>query len=279
MLLALNPKSPESNFDLIRSYTGKPIGNPPPLESNQKLGQFMQFNQSFLSVSAAIRIGFSGFGAFTGSSEHKVWLTDYGVSASQADLDIKNGVDSWIYGAGYRVGVLMGKSTNELRAGLATFAAEATLNNAKMIIQIMAYGIPNAPPIPITATTNFDVEAYGKYIAWQTEVARQMTENRDQLLPVLTHVAVTTDIQRYLERLLPLLFALRRLEDRHTFKDALLDGQKRGGVDVIVLRTVYAHYTGNPMYLSEGSAAETAPITEAASNNAKNILSYYDAPR
>jgi len=37
-------------------------------------------------------------------------------------------------------------------------------------------------------------------------------------------------------------------------------------------RRVYAKYTGNSQYLAAGSSAETAPISEAVSANATNIL-------
>lgn len=276
MLLALDLRSPESSFDLIESYTGKKVGEVPRLEDLHKLGQFSQSMQSFLSVSASIKIGFTGFGSFSGSTQHKVWFTDYGISTSVRTTGSTNGVESWTYGAGYRVGILMDTNSSELRAGLSFFAAEGTLNHAKMLIQILVYGIPMAPPIPISQLSDFDVEAYGTYMIWQSEIAKLMAQNRDQLDPILTHAAVTPDFDRYLRQLLPMLFALRRLEDRHTYKQAVEDGLRRGGVDEVVLRTVYAKYTGNPQYLAAGSAAETSPISEGASANARNILGYYD---
>jgi hypothetical protein len=276
MLLALDLRSPESNFDLIESYTGKPVGEVPPLDNRQRLGQFTQSMQSFLSVSASMRIGFTGFGSFSGSTEHKVWFTDYGVSATVRTPNSTNGVESWTYGAGYRVGILMDKTISELRAGMSIFAAEGTLNHAKMMIQILVYGIPMAPPIPISELSDFDVEAYGKYMVWQTEIAKLMAQNRDQLDPILTHAAVKADFDLYINRLAPVLFALRRLEDRDSFKDAREDGLKRGKLDEIVLRTFYAKLTGEPQYLAEGSAVEMVKVSEAAAANAKNILSWYD---
>ena len=276
MLFALNLQQPESNFDFIKEYTGKPVGAVPPLDDIGRLGSFTQFYQTFMSVSASIRIGFTGFGAYEGSLEHKIWITDYGISANQADPNPDNGVDGWTYGVGYRLAILMNKNTSELKANIAAFAANATLNNARMMVQVVLYGMPSAPPIPITDLSNFDVEAYGKYIAWQNSISKHMNENRAQLIPTLTHAAVTTDFERYLSRLNPVLFALRRLEDRHSFTVAMNDGLRRGGVDTVALRAVYAKCTGNSQYLIQGSQYESAPISDEASVYAKSILTRYD---
>ena len=276
MLLALNPVNPESNFDLIRAYTGKPVGPVPALESPEKLGQLTQYYATFVSVSAAIKIGFSGFGALDGSLEHKVWISDYAATANQADVDESNGVDSWTYGVGYRLAVLMNKSACQAKASLPAFAAEATLNNAYMLIQVLTYGVPMGPAVPVVDLSQFDVDAYAKYVSWQNEMNHYMRDNRKDLMPILTHAAISTDFQRYLNRLLPMLFALRRLEDRHSFKEALADGARRGGIDVVVLRAVYAQCTGNSEYLRENSSSESALISEAASKYAKSILAYYD---
>jgi hypothetical protein len=278
MLVALNLQSPESNFDLIRVFTGKNVGTPPPLDDLRRLGSFTQIYQTFLSVSAAVKIGFVGFGALDGSVEHKVWITDYGISANQPDINPDNGVDSWTYGVGYRVGILMNKSVSQLKIGMAAFAADATLNNTNMFLQVITYGLPAAPTMPSSDLSRFDVEAYGKLISWQNDVSKYIQASRNELIPMLTHAAITADYDKYLQRFWPMLFALRRLASRQTFTQAVREADRfQGrGVDLFVLRSLYAKATGNSNYLTEGSQAESAPISDNASKYASTILSYYD---
>ena len=277
MLFSLNTINPTASFDKLSYYTGRPVGNPPSLDNLNRLGQVTYFSSTYMSTSAAVLAGFGAFGAFQASNQYQVWSSDYGAYANQSDNDPANGIDGWTYGAGYRIGILMEKSSGSLKAGPPVFAAEVTLNNSTMLVQILTYGMPDAPPIPVTDLSSFDVNAYAKYVAWQNEVHSYVASNHDALMPVLTHASLSSNFDKLMGSFSPAFFAIKRVAAKDTLSRAKhICIERNWELDLQTTRLVYNRCTGDIRYLDDVSAVDDLPISDAAANVARSILNWYD---
>ena len=170
----------------------------------------------------------------------------------------------------------MEKSTGSLKAGPPVFAAEVTLNNSMMLVQILTYGMPDAPPIPVTVLSSFDVDAYAKYITWQNEVHNYIATHHDALMPVLTHASLSTNFDKLMERFRPAFFAVKRVAAKDTLGRAKqICVERNWGLDLQTTRLVYNRCTGDIRYLDESTNIDSLPISDAAANVAKSILNWY----
>jgi hypothetical protein len=277
MLFSLNTINPSASFDKLSYYTGRPVGIPPQLDNLNRLGQVTFFSSTYMSTSAAVLAGFGAFGAFQASNQYQVWSSDYGAYANQPDNDPSNGIDGWTYGVGYRIGILMEKGVGSLKAGPPVFAAEVTLNNSTMLVQIVTYGMPDAPPIPVTDLSSFDVNAYAKYVNWQNEVHNHVATHHDALIPVLTHASLSSSFDKLMASFSPAFFAIKRVAAKDTLgRTKQICIERNWDLDLPATLLVYKRCTGDDRYIENSNVVDALPISDAAANVAKSILSWYN---
>lgn len=277
-LVRLNVTNPDATNQYLRSLTGKEIGLATPLDNLNRLGEISQGNFTYVSVDLAASMGF-GFANASVSQSSRVMTFDYASTANQHEVQ-DNGIDSWTYGAGYRIGVLASNTEASLQLGLSALAATATLQNKQVSIQVLRYGMPEGPVIALPNFAKFDVEAYGMYIQWQTDVIKYMRDNRASLTPIRIYAALSVDIDQYFFNSAPLRYALRRIQDKQTLKQSL-DKLRQTPVDHVAgheaeIRAVYARITQIGEYLNEQGVADSQPISDNSKMQAERWIQQYD---
>lgn len=277
-LILLNITNPDATNDYLKTLTGKAVGNPPSLDSLDRLGQIAAGNFTYVSVNVAVSLGF-GFGTISGSVDRKVMTFDYAATANQRDPQ-DNGIDSWTYGAGYRIGILTFEAEASAQLGLSAVAATATLQNKQMQIQVLRYGMPGGPSIPLPDFAKFDVEAYGLYAKWQKDVIEYTDKNKANLNPVRIYASLSVDINQYLNSTAPVRYALRRIQDKKSLTEALKTVKQKQLPHVMghdsVIRAVYATITGYGQYLEESGPIDGRSISDDSKQKAERWIQQYD---
>jgi len=273
-LIRLNVTDPNATNDYLRTLTGKPVGTPPTLDNLNRLGEVAQGNFTYVSLNLAAALGF-GFGSVSGSQNRRVMTFDYAATATQRDTQ-DNGIDSWTFGAGYRIGILTFEAEAKLELGLPQLAATATLQNKQIQIQVVRYGMPGGPSLPVV---EFNVEAYALFTQWQKDVIKYIQEKKADLTPIRIYASLSVDISQNFASTAPMRYALRRLQDKHTLEKALREARDRQIPHVAghepVIRAVYATITGFGEYLNEAGTIDSRPISDNAKKQAEDWIQEY----
>lgn len=277
-LIRLNANNPDATNDYLITLTGKAVGTPPALDNVKRLGQVAQGNYTYVSVNVAASLGF-GFGSISGSLERRVMTFDYAATANQVDSQ-DNGIDSWTYGAGYRIGILTFESEASAQLALSAVAATATLQNKNIQIQVLSYGMPGGPSVPLPDFAKFDVESYGLFTRWQRDVIEYINKNKANLDPVRIYASLSVDIDQYFMSTAPFRYALRRIQDKITLAQTLQYIRENQIQHVAghesVIRAVYARITGYGKYLDESGPIDTQSIGDSAKRLAEEWIQQYD---
>jgi hypothetical protein len=281
-LIRLDINNPDATNEYLEKLTGRPVGTPPAFAADDinRLGEVIQGNFSYLSAEASVKLGF-GFGSFEGSTGRKVMVFEYAATMVKDDPHkTENGIASWTYGAGYRIGILLFDTQVQAQLSFAAIAASATLEIKKAQIHILGYGVPSGPTIPFPDVSNFDVQAYGKFIKWQQDVIDYINANKKDLTPIRIYAALTVDIEKYFESTAPLRYALRRLQDKNTLNEALTLAIRNSIPHVLghdsEIRAVYAKITGYADYLYGGDIVDKQSISDTAKKKAEEWIAEYD---
>jgi hypothetical protein len=212
-------------------------------------------------------------------------IFEYAATAVQEDPNKdQNGIASWTYGAGYRIGILVSEKEAQFQLGIAALAATATLKHQDIQIQILKYGVPGGPPLPIANFTTFNVEAYGKFVKWQQDVINYIGANKEKLTPIRISAALSLDIEKYFQNTAALRYAIRRIQDRDTLTRALVLAVNKNLPHVVgrepIIRAVYAKITGYGEYLNEtNSTIDDRQISDMAKKLAEDWIQEYDKIR
>jgi hypothetical protein len=277
-LIRLNVQDPDASNDYLKSLTGKLVGDPPALDDLNRLGQIAQGNFTYISQKVAASLGF-GFGSVSGSVDRKVMTFDYVSTANQKDHQ-NNGIDSWTYGAGYRIGILTYEAEATAQISFATLAAKATLEKKQFIIQILCFGAPGGPEIPVPNFADFNVETYGKFIQWQNDVIQYINKDKTKLTPIRIYASLSVDIDNYINNSAPLMYTLRRLQDKDTLTQALKKAADKQIPHVVgqehVIRAIYAKITGYGEYLNEAGTYDSQVISDKSKSVAEALIQQYD---
>jgi hypothetical protein len=271
-LVLLNPLDPGSGSVAIEQITGRPVGSPPPLDDLQRLGEVQQARFEMVSASQAGRLGF-GFGEIADAATRQVISRDFGRFALQ-DGRPESGVEGWTYGVGYRIGILSQERQTQGQfnlASLAGLAASVTLQSKDIRIQVLTYGLPDAPVCPFADLSSFDVVAYGKLMQWEQAIGLHISDpaRRSGFRPVRISASAVPEIDRVWIVSAPLRYALERLRDREPLAQALQRAPAVLGSfsNDEAVRAVYRRFLGNP---------DLPAISEAIAHEAEKWIRRYD---
>lgn len=264
-LVILNPVDPASGAIAIEQLTGRPVGSPPPLDDLNKLGELRQGRFEMSSVQHAEQLGF-GFGAINDAGQKQLITRDYGLIALQPGV-ADSGVDTWTYGAGYRIGILIRQQQVSGQVSLSMLAASATLHSEDIRFQVLEYGMPGAPPCPFAELSRFDVENYAALLQWEKDIAIFLQDHKLECRPKPVAASVIPDVNRLWIVSAPLRYALERLRDREPLAQALQKGAPLGITNAEAVRAVYQRFLSNP---------EVAVIDDKVAQEADRWIRRYD---
>lgn len=243
-LVVLNPIDPASGAIAIEQLTGKPIGSPPLLDDLNRLGEVRQGRFETSSVQHAEQLGF-GFGSIHDAARRQLITRDYGLFALQSGLP-ETGVDSWTYGAGYRIGILTHQQQVNAQVSLPMLAAAATLQSEDIRFQVLEFGMPGAPPCPFAELSRLDVETYARWVKWEQDISLFLEHNKGTCRPMRVAASVLPDVNRLWIVSAPLRYALERLRDREPLAQALQKAAPLGLTNHEAIRAVYQRFLTNP---------------------------------
>jgi hypothetical protein len=264
-LVILNPIDPASGAIAIEQLTGKPVGTPPPLDDRNRLGEVRQGRFEMSSAQHAEQLGF-GFGSISDTARRQLITRDYGLFALQPGLP-DSGVDSWTYGAGYRIGILTHQQQVNAQVSLPMLAAAATLQSEDIRFQVLEYGMPGAPPCPFAELSRLDVESYARWVKWEQDISLFLEQQKSMCRPMRVSASVMPDVNRLWIVSAPLRYALERIRDREPLPQALEKAPRLGLTNDEAIRAVYQRILGNP---------DVAVIEDRFAQEAEKWIRRYD---
>lgn len=260
----------------VKALTGVPDVVIPASPKPGELGQVLRTVSKYVSVSSSASIGF-GFADAGGSVDRQVLLQDYWFN-KEVDGGIPE-VNSWTFAVGFRVGVFIVGFKAELNIGLGQLAAKATVQGLNAQMQVLRVGMPKGPAVPVSIAfpVALNVDNYGELKSWEATVVKYVEEHRDELAPVVVSASVNLNGERLLNDAPGVRYALWRIANGQTLKQALalLAAGKAPDVGEGGTRAVYSAVFHDPTMVIPGQSSETRPVGPGEKKLAVDWLTAY----
>ena len=204
----------------IKALTGSANVDIPPAPLPEELGQVLDVKTKFVSASTAVELGF-GYGAFSANTDVKVLVQDYWYLKEVPSVIPE--VNSWTFAAGFRVGILIVGYKAELNVGIGMLAAKAQTQGLNVQAQLLRVGMPLGPDVPVdlATPTALNVDKFGSLCLWEGSVLKYVRDSRKELKPVLVSASINIPGERLLNEGTGIRFALWRIKNGKTLRQAL----------------------------------------------------------
>jgi len=260
----------------ITALTGAQNVKIPAPPAPTQLGEVLKMESKFISLSASAEVGF-GYGSGSAAVDVKLLLQDYWFY-KEIDGTIPE-VNSWTFAVGFRVGLCAVGADVDLNVGIGVLAAKAQIKGLNVRLQVLRVGMPGGPDVPanLAVPVALDVEKFGELKEWEGLVLKYIKEHRSDLMPVLVSASVNIKGEKLLTEVPGVRFALWRIANRQTLKQALglLAAGKAPEVGEGETRSIYSAVFNDATMLIPGQSSEGRPPSDREVQEAKDWLTQY----